>query len=631
MSVQDAVTRNVIAERHFREREKDVSFTGNFGILVEITKNVVDAGSNDMLDDAFPEFAAAVKVRIDNWSMVLGLAHKLQSTQVPLHGAALPARWMTPSAFAVVVSMALSGCASTSDKLQTAAERGDAGRVVRLLETGADPSHALDDAARAGHPGIVRILLEAGADPSGALDDAAQAGHPGIVRTLLEAGAQPSDGLDDAARAGHPGIVRILLEAGADPSRGLDDAAWAKQVEIVRILLDAGADPSVGLPAAAGQGHREIVQTLLEAGADPSVGLSAAARWGRTETVAVLLEAGGDPNSTRWVYGSRLSLTPLHGAAWRGHLASAELLIEAGADTKARARYKTVGLTETIGAVFASSLIPFVSPDDLLNIELEDMDGWTPLQFASAAGHTEIAELLTDASEDVAVPAAAGKATENHVALSGSYAGGLWIALDSSGTVTGRYNSYRAGLGTVEQPQFSCAFSFYGFPAGEGEEYLIASWDPPVWRPDSAVEEGINSTGTLSVVEGSAVIQFVDDPSGGCWNVAPFRQGTRFRLRESRAWSQVRIVARDARLLVSPGGAAQSEPPLKRGELTLVLEERDGWFLVEVERVGPVHNDGSDQRIQRIRGWLSEPALFPISPPGAPSRSELERLSGPYG
>lgn len=66
VSVQDAATRKVIAERHFREREKDVSFTGNIGILVEIAKNVVDAGSNDMLDDAVREFAEAVKVWLDN-------------------------------------------------------------------------------------------------------------------------------------------------------------------------------------------------------------------------------------------------------------------------------------------------------------------------------------------------------------------------------------------------------------------------------------------------------------------------------------------------------------------------------------------------------------------------------------
>ena len=63
--VLDATTRQVIAERYFREQEKDISFTGNLGILVEITKNVIDAGSNDMLDEAAQEFAESVKVWLD--------------------------------------------------------------------------------------------------------------------------------------------------------------------------------------------------------------------------------------------------------------------------------------------------------------------------------------------------------------------------------------------------------------------------------------------------------------------------------------------------------------------------------------------------------------------------------------
>ncbi len=65
VSVLDATTGDVIAERYFREQEKDVSFTGNLGILIEITKNVIDAGSNDMLDDAAQELAEAVKVWLD--------------------------------------------------------------------------------------------------------------------------------------------------------------------------------------------------------------------------------------------------------------------------------------------------------------------------------------------------------------------------------------------------------------------------------------------------------------------------------------------------------------------------------------------------------------------------------------
>ena len=353
--------------------------------------------------------------------------------------------------------------------------------------------------------------------------------------------------------------------------------------------------------------------------------------------MAALLRAGGDPNATRWIYGRRLSLTPLHGAAWRGHLEAAELLIEAGADIEARARYKAAGFGESLFAaytsVLASRLFPSASPstEELLSTELADQDGWTPLQFASAAGHTKIVDLLTDASEVGAVPAAAEKTAGKPVALSGSYIGDLWVALDSSGTVTGRHKSYRVGLGTAEQPQFSCIFSFYGFPAGEDGEYVIASWDPPVWRPDAALMDGINTTGTLSVVNDSVVIRFDTDPSGGCWNVEPFALGSRYRLLERQAWSQVRVVARDARLFASPGGAAHPEPMVKRGELALILEERDGWLLAEVERVGPVPDDNSNRPVSRFDGWLRESALFSIAPPGSPDRSELIRSLEPVG
>ena len=103
--------------------------------------------------------------------------------------------------------------------------------------------------------------------------------------------------------------------------------------------------------------------------------------------------------------------------------------------------------------------------------------------------------------------------------------------------MTGRYESYGIGIGTVEQPQFSCLFSLIGFPASEAGDCVIASWDPPGWQPDAPLEEGINTTGTLRVVEDSVIIRFVEDPPGRCWNVEPFTQGSRFRLHERRAWT----------------------------------------------------------------------------------------------
>ena len=66
VQIVDSSTQRIIAERYFREQEKDVTFTGNLGFLVDITKNVIDAGTNDMVEDAVQKFADRVKEWLDN-------------------------------------------------------------------------------------------------------------------------------------------------------------------------------------------------------------------------------------------------------------------------------------------------------------------------------------------------------------------------------------------------------------------------------------------------------------------------------------------------------------------------------------------------------------------------------------
>ena len=64
--VVDSATNATIAERHFREGDKDVMFGGNLGILVEVVKNVGDAAVNDRVDAVAQEFAQAVKDWLEN-------------------------------------------------------------------------------------------------------------------------------------------------------------------------------------------------------------------------------------------------------------------------------------------------------------------------------------------------------------------------------------------------------------------------------------------------------------------------------------------------------------------------------------------------------------------------------------
>ena len=232
----------------------------------------------------------------------------------------------------------------------------------------------------------------------------------------------------------------------------------------------------------------------------------------------------------------------------------------------------------------------------------------------------------------VAMPLLAAEPTKSPSLASGKYDWGLHVALDDSGTLTGRFSSHSIGaMGTESRAQFNCRFSFYGFPTGRVEEYVIASWDPPVWSLDAKVTEGINTLGTLRVMAESVLVHFVEHPSGGCWNVEPFTQGSRFRLRETRPWKQVRVVNRATRLRTSLGSAFQRGPLLERGQLALVLEERDGWLLVEIEEIDPPPEDGQEFPASRPSGWLRPSALFPVSPPDAPHHSDWVRPFEPVG
>lgn len=63
--VIDASSRSVIAEKHFRVQEKRVSFDGLL-VIVEITKNVIDATTNDEIEEVAREFTEEVKKWLDH-------------------------------------------------------------------------------------------------------------------------------------------------------------------------------------------------------------------------------------------------------------------------------------------------------------------------------------------------------------------------------------------------------------------------------------------------------------------------------------------------------------------------------------------------------------------------------------
>lgn len=229
--------------------------------------------------------------------------------------------------------------------LMRAAENGSTETVRSLIKAGAKldtkswdyDDTALTIAAGAGHAEIVQLLIDAGANlelkgykSRTPLARAAFNGQEEAVKALLHAGAklEPRDIVNDtpllgavgsAGFKGNPRVVSILLSAGADlkPKGGygtpLTNAALAGDVEMVRVLLKAGADVREGSP---------LFAAVSDLNTPPD-------QYGAV--VQELIKAGANVNESR-----RDGTTPLMAAAQENHARAVQLLINAGADVKAK-------------------------------------------------------------------------------------------------------------------------------------------------------------------------------------------------------------------------------------------------------------------------------------------------------
>jgi ankyrin repeat protein len=220
-------------------------------------------------------------------------------------------------AITAVIAAVLTGPVSAND-LYDAAKTRDVSRVLRLVNSGADPNERspydgpLHVAVRLGPPKMVIALLEAGADIElpgyggiHPLHAAALAGQKKIVSILLGRGARV-DALDNVGRT--PLMTFVSGEAG--------------DVETLKILLAAGANPN------------------LMDGAVHLYALDYAAMQGRVDEADLLVAAGADVNAKDSLYGK----SPLHYAIYRphnpiglrGNQEVVQFLIDHGADVNAR-------------------------------------------------------------------------------------------------------------------------------------------------------------------------------------------------------------------------------------------------------------------------------------------------------
>jgi ankyrin repeat protein len=268
---------------------------------------------------------------------------------------------------------------------------------------------------------LVLALAIAEAAASGSLVDAVARRDSGAVRSLLrqhaDVNARDADGATALQWAAHWNDVEtasLLIDAGAHVNTANDLgvsplmlASTNGSVEMVNRLLDAGADPNRAarsgetvLMTAARTGTVGVVQALLDRGAainapEPNHGQTAlmwAAAEKHPDITRELLARGAAPDLR-----SRTGFSALMFAAQQGDVASARLLLEAGADvnqTAADGNTPLLMASASLAAITASNYHILHRPSD----------------------HEAVAIALVERGADVSVPDSFGR-TALHLAV----------------------------------------------------------------------------------------------------------------------------------------------------------------------------------------------------------------------
>ena len=306
---------------------------------------------------------------------------------------------------AAVVTLVGTVALAETPPLVDAAKRGDAPTVVALLDGGAsvaaadaDGSTALHWASHRDDAETVVRLLDAGADVDAATDlgvtalwAASQNGSAALVRTLLVAGADPNrpllageTALMVAARAGAPDVARLLLAHGADAAargpRGQTALMWAvaqHHADVVRVLLVHGADVHARsdvwsqMMAVPPHGQPEYNADIPHGG---NTALMFAARNGDIASARLLIAAGADiDDRNAW------GVSAVTMAAHAGYGPLMALLLEAGADPDAaEAGFAAIhaAVMRRDAKMVATLLDHGADPDAVLRT-------WTPTRRAS--------------------------------------------------------------------------------------------------------------------------------------------------------------------------------------------------------------------------------------------------------
>jgi ankyrin repeat protein len=240
-------------------------------------------------------------------------------------------------------------------RLVEAAKRRDAQAVRDLVKQGVDVNVPQADGATPLHwvahwddLSTAELLLRAGANVNATEDGgvtplALACGNRSVamVERLLKAGADPNAGRETAvmtaARTGSAEVMKLLLAHGGDVNaretvRGQTALMWAaseRHADVVRLLIEKGANVQARTVAPE-RSESPRAMAPVSNGANAFTPLLFAARSGDLASARILLEAGAKVNDA-----ATDGLTALVLAALRGHVDVAMFLLDKGADANA--------------------------------------------------------------------------------------------------------------------------------------------------------------------------------------------------------------------------------------------------------------------------------------------------------
>jgi prepilin-type processing-associated H-X9-DG protein len=327
--------------------------------------------------------------------------------------------------------------------LRKAVTQGDLETVKSLIADGADVNAkygkrgtALYLAIESGHTDVVRLLIDKGADVNARggrwftpLHLAARFGQTDIAELLIakdaNIDAQVSrmwTPLHLAVRFGNTDVAKLLIAKGADMYAETDQAMTPmlfsvlhNRPEIEKLLLSRGAQSDIFSTSIRGDtnrvaGYLKSDPNLVNAERGEFTPLHWAAYNGHLDVAKVLLAKGADVNAN-FEHGP-----PLYWAVRKDYIDMMKLLIAEGADVSVKSSH---GRTLLHGAVTAGAVEMLI--DKGADVNAKDKRGATPLHMiASKGAHKGILKLLIPKDADSTAKhsrALYAKAEEGQVAV----------------------------------------------------------------------------------------------------------------------------------------------------------------------------------------------------------------------